>query len=733
MIINKYTIMKKIDFDKIKDNRNGQQPDTGAAGVDKINGNFDKVNTGFGDMSSIVGLDTYTSFYVGNEFYKGEVVDYNGILYKFIKDHPAGEWNGEDVVEYSLKEDLYDLGKYGQFVANKMYNTFIKELYVLDSSYNKVILLIMNGSIASMTISSDDSSKPNVSSLNRVYEEGKVYELRNNELEIVAYVVFSGKEVNYSGSMNIEVASYSLHNSPTIEAQIINGLDNSVQRKITHDATFNNNVKELYVKTDNKGAAFTVSLFRLNMTGQSYTDALYIQKDGNTFASIEINGLIAGNVYELNIEDGSDDKVYVVFTGYSTENINPSSHGYVLNKDIVFSYSANPTIEAQIINSLVPNESTTKAWTANKTWNDQIKECYLPNFTEKYGAGYKLRNLRCVKEGISFHIYKNDATTVIETCGKDVTEGYYKSNAITPLYENDSKELIGWVMLNYTGRDFNQSSSTGHEFNEEIVEDISNSPTIAAMLASDEQIILTGDSLQGQPQENSLPDILRGLTGKQVWNIACGGCRMAWRTSDGSNFYDKFTFSDLMEAIANNDFSDQQSVLSVDDMPTNFRVQYANMLQIDGSKKTIVICNYMANDLTGDSEIGDYWNYIDVVSEYNRQTFLGAMNYGLNKVLTAYPLFKFVFIGNFFRYLAPNLSSDKTIPPYAWKNNLGKKAEDYMDAEVENCRRFGIKCYDTINWGLRNAYSMNEVTTDGTHFNAYGFHEFAKLLTSLLY
>lgn len=127
--------MKKIDFDKIKDNRNGQQPDTGAAGVDKINGNFDKVNIGFGDMSSIVGLDTYPVFSDTKTYVKGEIVNYGGLLYEFTADHEAGAWIGEDAEKTNLKENILSANE--SFTNNTNLNRYIDGLYLYDCTTSK--------------------------------------------------------------------------------------------------------------------------------------------------------------------------------------------------------------------------------------------------------------------------------------------------------------------------------------------------------------------------------------------------------------------------------------------------------------------------------------------------------------------------------------------------------------------------------------------------------------------
>ena len=56
-----------------------------------------------------------------------------------------------------------------------------------------------------------------------------------------------------------------------------------------------------------------------------------------------------------------------------------------------------------------------------------------------------------------------------------------------------------------------------------------------------------------------------------------------------------------------------------------------------------------------------------------------------------------------------------------------------MNAEIENCNRIGLPFENMIYWGIRNYFSMNFVTTDGTHFNPYGFFEYAKFLQKKIY
>lgn len=724
-----YEQLKEAVSDVIK--TNGNQEITGAI----LQNTLLSIISTIGSNSTFAGIakpDTNPGtpdqnvFYIASE--PGIYVNFNNIELNnkvLIISNKTGNWIKSEL-------DIYPSNKNSIFIK-KTYNNTVKELYVLDSEYTKFVNFKNLDGLVDAILSSDNPQKGSarIGAIgNEQYEENKIYELRTDKDDLVALIIFSGESVNYSGSgISVEEESYNIYNSERIFSYITNEIDDVAAKKISNNKLFNFNIKELYINTEDKTSNYTVSLFRLNMTGQSYTDSVYLQKNGVAFARIRISGLVPGNIYEMEIQDGSKSSVYIIFSGYSTNNVNPNGVKYELNKDVVFSYSENPNVENYIINSLIPEQSSTPNWTVNLEWNKYIKELYIPNASVKYPSS-GITSLTSKKDECKI-ISANKNGDTIFSLGKDITEEYYKAGSITPIYSYNEKEIIGWVIFNYLGSDFVVSGRV-RLFNLEVVENIENSPNIANMLNSNKQIILTGDSLQGQPQENSLPDILRGLTGMQVWNISCGGCRMAWRTEDGSNYYDKFSFSDLMDSLSKNDFSEQLNAFSVE-MPTDFRYQYANMININNDKETIIICNYMANDITGGSEIGNLWEYTNQIGDFVRTTFLGAMNYGLTKVLTQYPLHKFLFLGNFYRLLEAPGEKERTQPPYIWVNSIGKKADDYMNAEIENCNRIGLPFENMIYWGIRNYFSMNFVTTDGTHFNPYGFFKYAKFLQKKIY
>ena len=69
-------------------------------------------------ISSVVGLDNYPVFNTGIQYRIGDIVNYRGILYRFIVNH-IGAWSESDVEESSMKEDLDKVSSQTNIYYNK--------------------------------------------------------------------------------------------------------------------------------------------------------------------------------------------------------------------------------------------------------------------------------------------------------------------------------------------------------------------------------------------------------------------------------------------------------------------------------------------------------------------------------------------------------------------------------------------------------------------------------------
>ena len=69
-------------------------------------------------ISSVVGLDNYPIFNAGIQYRIGDIVNYRGILYRFIVNH-IGAWSESDVEESSMEEDLNKVSSQTNIYYNK--------------------------------------------------------------------------------------------------------------------------------------------------------------------------------------------------------------------------------------------------------------------------------------------------------------------------------------------------------------------------------------------------------------------------------------------------------------------------------------------------------------------------------------------------------------------------------------------------------------------------------------
>lgn len=614
------------------------------------------------------------------------------------------------------------------FIESSIYADYIQEIYIRGNTEDVgVATLTADNSGIQILLKTKTSMAAYLSDSNGI-KLGKVYHIPEyNNSGIDAYIVIRKKVSTSSDTVFFSDAAYNIACSPKIlEYLSLSSFDFANNfYKISDNKVICSHISNLFVKasqTDN----ISVGLYKWHNADNSMH--LYLFKNGSAFAKLIIDdtttGLIPGNVYKLNTYDDSEDFAYIVFNDGITDS-NIEINNVPLNNSAIRSYSKNPIIEAYILNALNGNnKKTNKNWTSNSEFNLYIEELYIPNLTTEYGDDCSVYRVESTSTATSLFLKtKSDAFFVIEY--KDTTEFYYKSSAIMPLYDSAKALLIGWAKIAYLGSDYNVDGYG--KINTSLVEDINNSPCIKKMLQAPEQLILMGDSILGQPAKNSMPDILRGITEARVWNITCGGCTMALRNM---SYYDDFSFTSLIDSLVSKNFTSQEAAISNRGSEPDFSVQLQNCKQIDLSLPTVIVCNYINNDLTTNVPIGTLWGYTDTIDGYNKNTFCGAQNYGVQKLLAAYPYIKIIFLTDSYRWRL-QAGSGVSVPPYLYHNKNNDTAEKYVQAEKDNCKRLGIKCYDFGNYGVRNAFAMDYSTTDGTHCNAYGFQELAKYIHNI--
>ncbi|MDR0228064.1 MAG: hypothetical protein LBI72_03255 [Flavobacteriaceae bacterium] len=152
-------------------------------------------------------------------------------------------------------------------------------------------------------------------------------------------------------------------------------------------------------------------------------------------------------------------------------------------------------------------------------------------------------------------------------------------------------------------------------------------------------------------------------------------------------------------------------------------------MNIDLTKPTTIYCKYIDNDITGEALIGDFWLFGEVLTDYDKTTFLGAMNYVVQRLTSAYPHVKWVFFSESWR-----LKEDRygvKVPPYLFENSAGNVGLIYSIKEKENCERIGLSFFDFVENGIQNSFNNSEYFVDATHFNYNGWKLFSEKLKDL--
>jgi lysophospholipase L1-like esterase len=168
---------------------------------------------------------------------------------------------------------------------------------------------------------------------------------------------------------------------------------------------------------------------------------------------------------------------------------------------------------------------------------------------------------------------------------------------------------------------------------------------------------------------------------------------------------DAFSLGWLVDAIVSGDWSAQEKAAA--SYEPAIRVVLARLQAVDFHKVTLLGLEYGPNDFTLAAPIG---TSIDA----SRETFKGALNYSIRKLLVTYPDLRLFLITPSWRLNFEDLDSD-THP-----NARGTFLRDYVDAVVETAALNHVPCLDmwrTLGLGINNYKTF---TFDGTHPNEHG-------------
>jgi hypothetical protein len=172
---------------------------------------------------------------------------------------------------------------------------------------------------------------------------------------------------------------------------------------------------------------------------------------------------------------------------------------------------------------------------------------------------------------------------------------------------------------------------------------------------------------------------------------------------------DELSLCQLVDAITSGDWSAQDKAVILLDRPDDpvFAPILSKMKAIDFTKVTHIALEYGTNDFTQAMPIGTN-------ADVTKETFKGALNYSIRKLLTSLPKLRLILIAPSWRLNFEELDSD-THP-----NVKGVFLKEYVDAMVEIAALNHVPCLDMLRTLGLNIYNYRTFTSDGTHPNEAG-------------
>lgn len=226
-------------------------------------------------------------------------------------------------------------------------------------------------------------------------------------------------------------------------------------------------------------------------------------------------------------------------------------------------------------------------------------------------------------------------------------------------------------------------------------------------------LMCLGDSVTGfMPPPTDYPSTIAKETGMTVYNCGFAGCRMSDTHPNAA--YRVFGMTHLADAIATGDWSEQDANVSGVEAETYPQQHLNNLKNVNWNNVDFITIFYGANDAGNGVPFGDS-------TGENIQTFIGALNYSVRRILTAYPKIKIMLLTPIYRYWVSDekdgdeiditiYGASETRHYYAWGDALIDRAKVFKLPYTDMYRTLGI---NTWTW---NTYLKN----DGAHPTALG-------------
>lgn len=244
------------------------------------------------------------------------------------------------------------------------------------------------------------------------------------------------------------------------------------------------------------------------------------------------------------------------------------------------------------------------------------------------------------------------------------------------------------------------------------------------------ELVELGDSVT---EFGTYPDTVAHLLGYKTYNCGVGGTRMSQHPND---YYKDLSFYKIADAIDTGNWTSVNSALDAlisqaqtVDPGKAVRLQKtkSNLNSIDFSKVDIMTVFFGTNDFTGaDVTIG-------TVSASNKDitTVVGALNYGIEKIITKYPNIKILVLTPTYRLITVSGGGTESSDTYV-KPLDGKKLIDYCDAILQTAGLNHLPCKDLYRESGFNSYNHSTYFSDVVHPKQAGYTLLGRVISGFI-
>ena len=235
--------------------------------------------------------------------------------------------------------------------------------------------------------------------------------------------------------------------------------------------------------------------------------------------------------------------------------------------------------------------------------------------------------------------------------------------------------------------------------------------------------VSTGNTYSSPSQRKDIgkpfPEVVQELTRTVAVNVGFGGTRMSY-----SGSYAGASFPAVVDALISGTYTSVQDYVDgeTEGRNKNRAQEHLDALEaLDFSTVDYIVISYGTNDWAGSATIDNADNPLD------KTTVLGGLRYGLDKLLTEYPLLKVFVLTPIYRYIISEGVEDSDVSEVN-----GLTLREFSDKIIEGAKSLHAPCKDMYGDCNINKYNYDLLTPGGVHPNDAGYRQMGEMVSGFL-